>query len=130
MTDGWFAGLDADNVDAGARAIRDESADEPADWPAQAVEAGSPRTRTSTTTASRRPLLQPREVQPVTANAPTTAEPVHAVRAMDDCRRTANELAERVAEWAASRYDDAGSGVEYAREPSPTGRPRTPPTSD
>jgi nucleolar protein 56 len=35
---------------------------------------------------------------------------------MDDTRRTANELAERVAEWAGTRYDDAGTGVDYARE--------------
>ena len=39
---------------------------------------------------------------------------VHAVRAMDDCRRTANELHERVAEWAGSRGwpEDAGAVAE------------------
>ncbi|ELZ09095.1 Pre-mRNA processing ribonucleoprotein, binding domain protein [Natrinema thermotolerans DSM 11552] len=41
---------------------------------------------------------------------------VHAVRAMDDCERTANELAERLAEWAGTIDPDAGTGVEYARE--------------
>jgi nucleolar protein 56 len=35
---------------------------------------------------------------------------------MDDATAQANELAERVAEWAGSRYPDAGTGVEYARE--------------
>jgi nucleolar protein 56 len=34
---------------------------------------------------------------------------------MDDCERTANELAERTAEWAGTLFDDAGTGVEYAR---------------
>jgi nucleolar protein 56 len=34
---------------------------------------------------------------------------------MADCERTANELAERVAEWGGSRYGEAGSGVGYAR---------------
>jgi nucleolar protein 56 len=35
---------------------------------------------------------------------------------MDDAERVANELAERVAEWAGSRYDDAGTGIDYSRE--------------
>ncbi|WP_010612106.1 NOP5/NOP56 family protein, partial [Halococcus hamelinensis] len=41
---------------------------------------------------------------------------IHAVRAMDDTERTANELAERVAEWAGSRSNDAGTGIEFCRE--------------
>jgi len=40
---------------------------------------------------------------------------IHAVRAMDDCQSRANELAERVTEWAGSRSLDVGSGVEAAR---------------
>jgi nucleolar protein 56 len=35
---------------------------------------------------------------------------------MDDCREQANELAERLSEWAGSLDDDAGTGVDYARE--------------
>jgi nucleolar protein 56 len=35
---------------------------------------------------------------------------------MDDADRTANELAERLAEWAGSVYDESGAGVGYARE--------------
>jgi len=49
---------------------------------------------------------------------------VHAVRAMDDCERTANELAERAAEWAGSLFDDAEPGIEGARavaDREPTG---------
>jgi nucleolar protein 56 len=34
---------------------------------------------------------------------------------MDDCQRTANELAERVTEWGHSRFEDEESGVTYAR---------------
>ncbi|SFS08006.1 rRNA biogenesis protein Nop56/Nop58 [Halomicrobium zhouii] len=115
MTDGWFAGLDPDDVDGGARAIRDGSADEPADWPAQAVEAGFAadedeyydRLQSAAVAAARGAARDSERAD--------DRQLIHAVRAMDDCRRTANELAERVAEWAASRYDDAGSGVEYAR---------------
>jgi len=34
---------------------------------------------------------------------------------MDDAERVANELAERVSEWAGSLFEDSGTGVEYAR---------------
>jgi nucleolar protein 56 len=34
---------------------------------------------------------------------------------MDDAERTANELAERVAEWAGALFDEAGTGVDGAR---------------
>ena len=116
MTDGWFAGLDADNVDAGARAIRDESADEPADWPAQAVEAGFAadedeyydRLQAAAVTASRGAARDSERAD--------DRQLVHAVRAMDDCRRTANELAERAAEWAGALYDVEGGGVSLARD--------------
>jgi len=43
---------------------------------------------------------------------------------MDDCERTANELAERAAEWAGSLFDDAEPGIEGARavaDREPTG---------
>ncbi|ELY42013.1 Pre-mRNA processing ribonucleoprotein, binding domain-containing protein [Natronorubrum sulfidifaciens JCM 14089] len=35
---------------------------------------------------------------------------------MDDCTRTANELAERLAEWAGTVDPDAGTGIDYARD--------------
>jgi nucleolar protein 56 len=41
---------------------------------------------------------------------------VHTVRAMDDLEETANELSERLAEWAGTLFDDAGTGIEAARE--------------
>ncbi len=115
MTDGWFAGVDPTDVEAGARAVRDGSADEPAEWPSLAVEAGFAadeadyydRLREATTAAARQAARDSERAD--------DRQLVHAVRAMDDCERTANELAERVAEWAASRYDDAGAGVDYAR---------------
>ena len=115
MTDGWFAGLDPGDVDAAALAIRDGSADAPDEWPSLAVEAGFvadeaeyyERLRAAAVAAARRGARD--------AERADDRQLVHAVRAMDDCERTANELAERVADWAGSRYDDAGAGVEYAR---------------
>jgi nucleolar protein 56 len=40
---------------------------------------------------------------------------IHAVRAADDAERTANELAERVVEWAGSLLEDVPAGIEGAR---------------
>ncbi|WP_226010112.1 NOP5/NOP56 family protein [Halomicrobium salinisoli] len=120
MTDtpdrGWFADLDPDAPDSAGDAIRDGSADEPADWPQLAVESGFAddegdyydRLREATTAATREAVREQ-------AGA-GDQQLIHAVRAVDDCERTANELAERVAEWAESLYDDAGAGVEYARQ--------------
>ncbi|ACV48350.1 MULTISPECIES: NOP5/NOP56 family protein [Halomicrobium] len=116
MTDGWFAGLDPDDDEAAVAAIREGSADEPAEWPRLAVDAGFAddtddyydRLRAATMAAAEQ-AVQERE-------GADDRQLVHAVRSMADCERTANELAERVAEWGESRSADAGSGVEYARE--------------
>jgi nucleolar protein 56 len=113
---GWFAGLDAGDREGSARAVRDETADSPADWPARAVEAGFAADEGDyydklheATMAAAREQVRERE-------RADDQQLKHSIRAMDDARRTANELAERVAEWAGTRYDDAGTGVEYARE--------------
>ncbi|MFO7926553.1 NOP5/NOP56 family protein [Natronomonas sp.] len=113
---GWFRGVDPDDLDGAREAIEGGSADEPRAWPTLAVESGFAadedeyyeRLHEATTYATREAV-----------NAAETADDkqlIHAVRAMDDCERVANELSERVAEWAGSRRDDAGTGVGYARQ--------------
>jgi len=114
--DGWFAGLDPSDSEVAIERIRAGGAEKPRDWPALAVEAGFvtddedyyDRLHEATVAAAREQVRERERAD--------DRQLVHAVRAMDDSRRTANELAERVAEWAGSRYDDAGTGVEYARE--------------
>ena len=114
--DAWFAGLDPADRETAAGRIREGSADAPADWPALAVETDFAadeddyydRLREATIDAGRA-AVDERE-------GAVDQQLVHAVRSMDDCRRQANELAERVAEWGGSRFDSAGTGVEYARE--------------
>ncbi|WP_264555237.1 NOP5/NOP56 family protein [Halocatena marina] len=118
-SDGWFVGVDFDDDDRLAEQIRtgrsDVSDTNDHDWPSLAVESGVAsdeeeyyeRLREVTLTATRaavreRALADDRQI-------------VHAVRAMDDAERVANELAERVSEWAGSRFEDAGAGVRYAR---------------
>ncbi|WP_436931419.1 NOP5/NOP56 family protein [Halosimplex halobium] len=113
---GWFAGLDPGDAEAAAERVRDGSAESPADWPALAVEEGFAADESAyyerlheATTAAARAGVHERE-------RADDKQLIHAVRAMDDCERTANELAERVAEWAGTRFEDAGTGVDYARE--------------
>ncbi|MDS0477926.1 NOP5/NOP56 family protein [Natrinema sp. 1APR25-10V2] len=114
-TDGWFADGDRDTPDALATAVREGSADEPRDWPAVAVDSGFAtdaddyyEALKAATTAATRAAVTDRE-------RADDRQLVHAVRAMDDCARTANELAERLAEWAGTVDPEAGTGVEYAR---------------
>ncbi|MFC7324205.1 NOP5/NOP56 family protein [Halorubrum rutilum] len=118
---GWFAGRAADEaagrdaVDAARDRIADGEADEPRDWPALAVDAGFAdstddyydRLREATVAATRATVRERERAD--------DRQLIHAVRAMDDCERTANELAERAAEWAGSLFDDAEPGIEGAR---------------
>jgi len=114
--DAWFAGLAPGDVAGAAAAVRDDRADAPRDWPALAVDAGFADSeadyyaalREATLTATREAVTERERADDVQLS--------HAVRATDDLERTANELAERLAEWAGSQFADAGSGVEYARE--------------
>jgi nucleolar protein 56 len=114
--DGWFADLDPDDAAGAAAAIGDGGADAVREWPSLAVEAGYAddetayydRLHEATTTAAREAVRERERAD--------DQQLIHAVRAMDDCRRTANELAERVAEWGGTLDDDAGAGVPYARD--------------
>jgi nucleolar protein 56 len=117
---GWFAGHAADEA-AGSdeTAARDRiatgEADRPRDWPALAVESGFAESTDEyydrlhdATVAATRASVRERE-------RADDQQLIHAVRAMDDCERTANELAERAAEWAGSLFDDAEPGIDGAR---------------
>ncbi|WP_435332918.1 NOP5/NOP56 family protein [Haloarchaeobius sp. TZWWS8] len=113
---GWFVGLDREDRDGARDAIRSGSADAPDDWPSLAVESGFAddeaeyyeRLHDATVAATR--------AQATERERAGDQQLVHAVRAMDDCSRTANELAERLTEWANALFDENDSGVGYARE--------------
>ncbi|AGN02091.1 nucleolar protein-like protein [Salinarchaeum sp. Harcht-Bsk1] len=112
---GWFAGLDPGDASGAAERIRRGSAAEPADWPAAAVESGTVPDEDAyydllheTTVAATRSAV-------AEAEGADDQQLAHLVRAMDDCNRIANELAERVAEWAGARLGESGSGVGFAR---------------
>lgn len=116
MSEAWFAGLDADDVGTAAERIRGGTTDTPADWPTQAVESGFVEDEQAYYAALREATLTAAREAAVERERADDRQVIHAVRAMDDAQRTANELAERVAEWAVSRDDDAGTGIEYCRE--------------
>jgi nucleolar protein 56 len=112
----WFAGLDPDDREGAIERIRGESAAAPDDWPALAVDTGFASDEVAyyehlhdvTVEATRRAVTERERAG--------DAQLVHAIRSMDDAERVANELAERVAEWAGSLFEGSGTGVEYARE--------------
>ena len=116
MTEGWFAGVDPEDVDGAAARIREGRADEPADWPARAVEAGFADTEADYYDRLRQAALTAATDAVQERERADDQQLIHAVRALDDCARTRNELAERVAEWGGSLTDEAGTGVEYARD--------------
>jgi nucleolar protein 56 len=116
MNEGWYAGLAADDQDAHAAAITEGSAESPAEWPDLAVTEGFVDDTEQYYDRLRAATIQATRTAVRAAERSDDQQLIHAVRAMDDCEREANELAERVAEWGGSRYDETGTGIEYARE--------------
>ena len=113
---GWFEEIDTTDVEAAAAAVRDGRADEPADWPTLAVDAGFARDEDDYYRLLHEATMAATRAAVREAELADDKQLMHAVRAMDDCLRVSNELAERVAEWAGSRFEDAETGVPYARE--------------
>lgn len=114
-TAGWFEGLDPGDTDGAHGSITGDGVDEPEDWPTLAVESGRVGSTDEyyewlheATLATAREEVRKRE-------RADDAQLVHAVRAMDDTDRVANELAERVTEWGGSLGFEEGAGIEYAR---------------
>ncbi|MEZ3164592.1 NOP5/NOP56 family protein [Halorubrum sp. RMP-47] len=119
---GWFSPLAADEeagrdgTDTARERIADGEADRPLDWPRRAVEAGFAdstedyydRLKDATTRATRKAVRERERAD--------DAQLIHAVRAMDDAERVANELAERAVEWAGTLFDDVDSGIDGARD--------------
>ncbi len=113
--DAWFAGLDPEDTEGATQRIRDGSADSPDDWPATAVASGFAADADEYYGTLREATLAAASSAVAERERADDRQLVHAVRAMDDAERTANELAERVAEWAGTLFDDSGTGIDYAR---------------
>jgi nucleolar protein 56 len=123
---GWFDDIDSADLDRAVDAILTGETEAPRDWPAIAVEEGYAdsedvyyeRLHEATLHATRQAVRERERAD--------DQQLIHCIRAMDDAARTANELAERVEEWAGSLFDVEGSGVDAAREVA--ARPSTDPT--
>jgi len=113
---GWFSGLEPWAVEEAVVGIREGSGDRPADWPRLAVESGFADADGEYYELLHETLLRAARAAVRERERADDQQLIHAVRAMDDCLRTANELTERVAEWGGSLFDADGVGVEYARE--------------
>lgn len=113
---GWFEGLDRGDLDGSTVAVRNGSAESPSNWPARAIEAGFAESEDDYYRALHEATVQATREAVTERERADDAQLVHAVRAMDDAERTANELAERVAEWAGSLFEGDEGGIGYARE--------------
>jgi nucleolar protein 56 len=112
----WFAGVERGDLQAAREAIETGAAEQPRDWPALAVESGFAVDETDYYDALHEATVHATRAAVRERETADDQQLKHAVRAMDDADRVANELAERVAEWAGSRDEEPGTGVEYARE--------------
>jgi nucleolar protein 56 len=112
----WFRDVDPGDLTAARDIIEQGSAEEPADWPTLAVDAGFADDEDDyysllhdATVHATREAVRERE-------RADDQQLKYSIRAMDDADRTANELAERVSEWAGALFDEAGTGVSGARD--------------
>jgi nucleolar protein 56 len=113
---GWFVGLDPDDVEAASEAIANGQAGEPRDWPTLAVETGFAESEGEYYERLHEAAIRATRTQVRATERADDQQMIHAVRAMDDVERVANELAERAGEWAESLFDEeVGSGVEAVR---------------
>lgn len=127
--EGWFHGIALEDLEAAVSAIGDGSADAPRPWPALAVEAGLAPDETSYYASLRDAAVAAAEQEVRERSAAGDEQLKHQIRALDDIERVANELAERLAEWATVAGIDIDPGVESVvalagREPTTAGERR------
>jgi nucleolar protein 56 len=117
MTDeqGWFAGLDPGDDESAIASLQSGRAGEPENWPRRAVEDGYVESEDAYYDRLHELTIEAAREEVTAVERAEDAQLVHLVRAMDDCDRTANELAERVSEWASSLLETTGSGLGYVR---------------
>lgn len=118
---GWFEG--GADLEAAIEAIREGQAELPAPWPAIAVEEGVFDDEDAYYDRLHEATIQAAKKGVDEHDAADDQQLIHAIRALDDTQRIANELTERVAEWAGTFDAEAIVDAEYIetvaeREPS------------
>ena len=109
--DGWFQ-----QGEGGPTAVREGRADHPREWPRLAVEAGVAENESDYYEQLHEVTLAATRAAVTEHEGADDRQLVAAVRSLDDCARVANELTERVAEWAGTRDPDATVDLAYVRE--------------
>jgi len=112
----WFAGLDSEDIEGAIARIRDGQASEPADWPQRAVDAGFAADEKEYYDRLREATIGAARAEASRRESADDRQLAHGIRALDDCQRTSNELAERVAEWAGTHDEGARVDMTYVRE--------------
>jgi len=112
---GWFAGVDRGDLDAARTAIETRTAESPEDWPSKAIEAGFADDEEDYYEALHEATVHATREAVREQEMADDQQLKHSIRAIDDCARTANELTERVAEWAGSHDADATVDLAYVR---------------
>ncbi|MFW5911290.1 MAG: NOP5/NOP56 family protein [Halolamina sp.] len=113
---GWFESVPPDDLDAARKAIESGSAESPKDWPTKAVEAGFAEDKEDYYEKLHEATIYAAREAAEEQERADDQQLTHSIRAMDDTERTANELAERLEEWAGALLDveaDA-SGLDFA----------------
>jgi nucleolar protein 56 len=121
---GWFRYGDLHDAESAATAITERTAEQPQDWPAEAVRAGIVADEDEYYDALHDATVRATRTAVTERETSTEQQLQHGIAAMDDAERLANELAERVVEWAGSlaggrpdddRAADLAGGVDGAR---------------
>ncbi|AEN06151.1 Pre-mRNA processing ribonucleoprotein, binding domain protein [halophilic archaeon DL31] len=113
---GWFESVPPDDLEAARKAIENGSGESPKDWPTRAVEAGFAEDKEEYYDRLHEATIYAAREAAREAERADDKQLVHALRAMDDTERTANELSERLEEWAGALLDieiDA-TGLDFA----------------
>ena len=110
---GWFERAGADDDPA---AVREGRADRPREWSMLAVEQGFAADESEYYERLREATLAAARETATEREGAGDQQLVSAVRALDDCAQTVNELTERVAEWAGTRDPAATVELGYVRD--------------
>jgi nucleolar protein 56 len=121
---GWFQDVDPGDLEAAREAIEGGSADGPADWPGRAVGTGFAADEEEYYSQLRDATIHAAAAAGRERERADDKQLTHSLRAMDDTRRTSNELAERVAEWAGSLGWPEEASAVADRDPDTAGERR------
>lgn len=111
----WFHGLDPEDQHTAVAALEDGECEQPADWPAIAVDCGFASDEADYYDRLHEVTLESARRAVASREGADDQQLIHTVRTMEDLERTANELAERLDEWAGSLGLDDGGGIDGAR---------------